>query len=100
MYTTPIFYSMHMVPTWAKPVVLANPITHMVLCYQDVLYHGTITNPFSWLVFTGFSLILLGIGARSFVVLKIFSGMCCNFSMIKWNYMETEHLENGAVQWT
>lgn len=74
MYTTPIFYSMHMVPTWAKPVVLANPITHMVLCYQDVLYYGTITNPISWLVFMGFSLVLLGIGARSFVVLKNFFG--------------------------
>lgn len=74
MYTTPIFYSIEMVPKWAKPVVLANPITHMVLCYQDVLYYGSIQHPWSWLFFILFSAILLGLGARFFVMLKNFFG--------------------------
>lgn len=74
MYAAPIFYSTSMVPSWGKPVLYLNPVTHMVLCYQDVIYNGTFLNPWSWVFFPLFSFAILGIGARAFIILKNFFG--------------------------
>lgn len=74
MYAAPVFYAASMVPGWGKPALYLNPVTHMVLCYQDVVFNGAILNPWSWLLFPLVSFGVLGIGARAFSVLKNFFG--------------------------
>ena len=70
LYSMPIFYTMHMVPGWVRPILMLNPLLHMIECWHDALYWGAITSPLSWIIFPLFSLLLFAIGARTFIALK------------------------------
>lgn len=74
MYSAPIFYTTTMLPTWARPVVYANPVTHMIVCYQDVFCNGSVANPYSWIFFTIFSFLSFCFGCKAFFKLKYFFG--------------------------
>jgi lipopolysaccharide transport system permease protein len=64
MYLTPIFYLPQWVPALFKPILLLNPISSIVWCYQDALYYGKIVHPVSWFVFPLISIITFSVGYR------------------------------------
>ncbi|MDR2054537.1 MAG: ABC transporter permease [Desulfovibrio sp.] len=70
MYSLPIFYTIQMVPEWVRSILMLNPLLHMVECWHDALYWGTITSPLSWIIFPVFSIFLFAAGARTFIALK------------------------------
>jgi len=68
-------------PTWLakawKPLLLVlylNPFSHLVWCYQDLLYFGRIAHPFSWAFFVPFSILIFYGGYRVFRKLKVLFG--------------------------
>lgn len=48
LYCLPIFYKLEQLPDWASTVVLCNPFTHLLFCYQDVFFYQGIAHPWSW----------------------------------------------------
>lgn len=74
VYCMPIFYTPGMLPPWAFNIIQLNPLSHMVLMYHDILYHGHITSPLSWVVFPFFSVCMWAIGCRTFQTVKHFFG--------------------------
>ncbi|HKY71397.1 MAG TPA: hypothetical protein VJL88_05710 [Nitrospira sp.] len=74
LFLTPIFY----VPTWFdgmwapfKVVVYANPFSHLVWCYQDVLFFGRVEHVFSWIAVVALSLMSVYFGYRLFEKVKV-----------------------------
>lgn len=74
IYAMPIFYLPEMVPPFLKPVLYLNPFSHMVWCYQDLLYFGEFRHPVSWFVFLPLSVLAFYGGWRVFNKLKIYFG--------------------------
>jgi len=66
IYLLPIIYLPAMIPQKFMPVLYANPFSHMVWCYQDVLYFGRIAHPVSWIVFAVLCLVSFVVGDRMF----------------------------------
>jgi len=66
MFVMPVFYTMQDLPNWFKPFVLANPLSHIIICWQDVLYFGRIENPASWVAFSITSVFTFSLGCRIF----------------------------------
>ncbi len=74
IYAMPIFYLPEMVPSLLKPVLYLNPFSHMVWCYQDALYFGSVRHPYSWGIFFLLSGLCFYGGYRIFRKLKVFFG--------------------------
>jgi lipopolysaccharide transport system permease protein len=74
VYCMPIFFTPGMLPPWAYNIILLNPLSHMVLMYHDILYHGQITSPLSWIVFPLFAAGMWAVGCRTFQTVKHFFG--------------------------
>jgi len=74
MYLLPVFYLPAWVPDLFKPLVYANPFSHMIWCYQDALYFGRIEHPVSWAVFGLCALLVFALGFRAFRKLKTIFG--------------------------
>lgn len=74
VYCMPIFFTPGMLPPWAYNIILLNPLSHMVLVYHDILYHGQITSPLSWVVFPLFAVGMWAVGCRTFQTVKHFLG--------------------------
>ena len=70
MYLLPIFYLPAWVPALFKPLLYANPFSHVIWCYQDILYFGRFEHPWSWLVTVLFSFFGLVLGYRAFRLMK------------------------------
>ncbi|MES2949222.1 MAG: ABC transporter permease [Pseudomonadota bacterium] len=70
VYLLPIFYLPHMVPALFKPLLYLNPFSHIIWCYQDILYFGRIDHPWSWGFNMLFSFSGLIIGYRAFRLMK------------------------------
>jgi lipopolysaccharide transport system permease protein len=70
LFLMPIVYLPEWVPTAIRPVLFANPFSHMIWSYQDALFFGAIRHPWSWLIFTVLSVFLLAAGYRLFYKLK------------------------------
>jgi lipopolysaccharide transport system permease protein len=73
VFLAPIFY----LPTWVERVnplfrliLEANPFTHLVWCYRDALFYGSIAHPGSWAVTAGLSGLVFYGGYRVFRKLK------------------------------
>lgn len=73
-YLIPAFYPPDLVPGLFKHVLRLNPFSHVVWCYQDVCYYGSIEHPWSWLIFPAFSVGSLYVGYRLFRKLKVMFG--------------------------
>ena len=74
MYLLPIFYLPDMVPAAFRPLLLWNPFSHLIWCWQDVFFFQAIAHPASWGVTIGLSLFALALGNRCFAFLKIYLG--------------------------
>lgn len=76
MFLTPALYPPEMIA--AQPaleaLILANPFSHFVYVYRDVLYWGSFQHPVSWGVAVGFAVIALVVGRRGFGRLRLFFG--------------------------
>jgi lipopolysaccharide transport system permease protein len=71
VYLVPIAYLPAAMPAALRPILFANPFSYMAWCFQDALYHGTITNPAAWLVFPLGSVLTMVLGFRLFSALKL-----------------------------
>jgi lipopolysaccharide transport system permease protein len=74
IFLIPVMYLPEWVPQGLRPIVDLNPFSHLVWCYQDVLYFGALQHPWSWpitIVLAGLS--LLG-GSAVFNRLKHYVG--------------------------
>ena len=77
LFLAPILF----LPVWLesawKPllwVLYLNPFSHLVWCYQDILYFGRIAHPISWILFIFFSVAVFSGGYRTFRKLKVVFG--------------------------
>lgn len=73
LFLAPILYLPTMVESvWAplRYVLLVNPFSHMVWCFQDVFYFGRFEHPISWWVFVGTSLAVWYAGSSLFSRLR------------------------------
>jgi lipopolysaccharide transport system permease protein len=70
VYLTPIAIPFDSVPTLYRIVMLINPVSYFVLCYQDAIYFNSIKHLFAWIAMPVLSLLMLGIGARFFVIMR------------------------------
>jgi len=66
LYCMPVFYNLDQIPGWARAVVLCNPFTHLLLCYQDIFFYQQMTHVSSWVGVSVASLGLFGVGLRTF----------------------------------
>jgi lipopolysaccharide transport system permease protein len=74
LFLAPILYHPGMVPKSVAPLLSLNPFSHMVWCYQDAFFFGGFEHPWSWVVFSCFSLIAFYFGYRVFRKLKLMFG--------------------------
>lgn len=70
MYMTPIMYDKAIVPERLLPVFNLNPMTHVIECYRDVLYHKQIPDLTSLLSAAGLGILFLFIGCIVFSKLQ------------------------------
>src|SRR5687768_12667045 len=70
VYFVPAFYSLQVVPEALQWLLYLNPFSHLIWCYQDVLYFGHIAHPWSWGVTIVSSLSVFWGGFRIFAFLK------------------------------
>jgi lipopolysaccharide transport system permease protein len=74
MWFVPILYLPEAIPPAIRPILYLNPFTHMIFCYQDVLYFGRFQHPWSWLIFPLLSLVTFQYGYRLFRKFKTMFG--------------------------
>jgi len=74
IYLSPIVFLVEWVPNAFRPIIYANPLSHMIWCFQDVCYYGRFQHPISWLVFFGMTCLVFFLGARTFMRLKTHFG--------------------------
>jgi lipopolysaccharide transport system permease protein len=74
IFLMPIVYLPGSIPAAFNPLLWLNPFTYMVYVYQDVLYFGRMQHPYSWLVFTVWSLVVFAGGYRLFRKVRPFFG--------------------------
>ena len=62
IYLIPVMYIPNMVPSPLRFVLVVNPFSHLIWCYQDLIYFGSIAHPASWgvIVFISCGALLLG----------------------------------------
>lgn len=70
IYMMPIMYLPDMVPGSLRFVLLINPFSSLIWCYQDVLYFNRIAHPFAWVFLFAFSAGLLALGSYVFSRLR------------------------------
>jgi homopolymeric O-antigen transport system permease protein len=66
MYLVPIVYQPDMVPERVRGLLVYNPFSHLVWCYQDACYFGYFKHTVSWIVFPIGSVMSFLIGYRLF----------------------------------
>jgi lipopolysaccharide transport system permease protein len=74
LFTHPILYFPEAIPIAVRPIIYASPLSYLLFCWQDVMFYGTIVHPWAWLVASVFSIMLLLLAARMFVVSKTHFG--------------------------
>lgn len=66
MYTTPIIYSLDIVPEQVRWLFYLNPLYYMLTVFREPLYNGVIPPLSIWLIAAGFSLAALVLGGVIF----------------------------------
>lgn len=66
MYLTPIIYPMSMLPGIVRKIVLANPLTNMVIMFRDLALNGLMPSAASVLVAVAECAVVMGIGMYVF----------------------------------
>jgi lipopolysaccharide transport system permease protein len=70
VYFVPAVYLPNWAPEAFRPFLNANPLSHIIWCYQDALFFGQIQHPDSWIIFALMALILPVLGYRLFTKLR------------------------------
>ena len=69
LFLAPILYfppTIEQLAPGLRVVLELNPFTHLLACLRDALFHGSMTAPVSWLVATGFAVVMAVLGALLF----------------------------------
>ena len=74
LFGMPVFYAAPAAYGWNWLMLQLNPFTHMVECYHDVLFRGTVSAAHSWAIFPLFALVVFALGSRVFQTLKTHFG--------------------------
>jgi lipopolysaccharide transport system permease protein len=70
VYLMPVVYLPDMVPSSLRFLLVCNPFSYLIWCYQDVLYFDAINHPVAWVVLPIFSVGSLLGGSYVFVRLQ------------------------------
>ena len=70
VYLMPVIYLADWLPASVRWLIYVNPFSYQTLCFQDAIYHGTITHPWAWGVYGLLSALALGMGYRLFTKLR------------------------------
>lgn len=70
IYLLPILYLPDSIPRVLKFMLYVNPFSHVIWCFQDVLYFNSFQHPISWIVTFFFSFGALFIGSYLFSRLR------------------------------
>jgi lipopolysaccharide transport system permease protein len=70
IYLIPVMYVPNMVPEALRFILTVNPFSHLVWCYQDVIYFQSIVHPASWGIVTFISCGALLLGSYVFIRLR------------------------------
>jgi lipopolysaccharide transport system permease protein len=70
IYLIPVMYVPSMLPTGMQFALLLNPFSHLIWCYQDVLYSHALAHPHAWIVLGVMSASALLAGSYVFVRLR------------------------------
>jgi lipopolysaccharide transport system permease protein len=70
LYAIPVMYPLEWVPESFRLFLYLNPFSHMIWCYQDAMFFGSLAHPSSWVIFPLLSLGVLVGGASLFRRLK------------------------------
>ena len=74
LYLIPIFYLPDQVPRIFRPLLYCNPFSHVIWCYQDVLYFGRFEHRWSWVLCFALAIGMFLAGYRIFRKLKTMFG--------------------------
>jgi len=77
LFLAPILYVpdvLARLPTALTWVLMANPFSHLVWCYQDAFFFGAIDHPVSWVVLFGLSIATFIAGFTVFEKLRVMFG--------------------------
>ena len=66
IYSMPIIYRPEWVPAKLEFVLWLNPFSHLIWCYQDVIYFARIDHPWSWLIISLLAVFTAAIGWNVF----------------------------------
>jgi ABC-2 type transport system permease protein len=66
MYTTPIIYSIDIIPENIRWLFKLNPLYHMLILFREPLYNGVVPGLSTWLISAGFALTALTLGGVIF----------------------------------
>jgi ABC-2 type transport system permease protein len=66
LYATPVIYPIEIVPERFRPIILANPMTHLVRLLQEPVYHARVAPLETWLIGAAVSFGALAIGWWTF----------------------------------
>lgn len=70
LFLLPVMYLPEMVPSAMRFVVVLNPFSALIWCYQDVLYFGRIAHPGAWIALAVIAALTLVAGSLVFSRLK------------------------------
>jgi len=70
MFLHPIYYPPGTPPQWLETIFVVSPFSHLIWCFHDALFYGTITRPWSWVICPLVGLFLMGLGWRVFRTLR------------------------------
>ena len=70
IYLIPVMYVPNMVPEALRFVLAVNPFSHLIWCYQDLIYFQSIAHPASWGVVAFISCAAMLLGSYVFIRLR------------------------------
>ena len=70
VYMIPAFYLPDWITGIPRLIISANPFSHVIWVFQDVLYFGSIEHPYSWFLFSLMSGVSFVLGFRLFTTVK------------------------------
>jgi lipopolysaccharide transport system permease protein len=70
IYLIPVMYTPAMVPEALQFTLAINPFSHLIWCYQDIIYFNAIEHPSSWVIMAASSCCMLVLGSYVFSRLR------------------------------
>jgi len=70
LFLLPILYRPGALPAAVETAIAWNPLSSVIWCWQDALYHGTLAHPGAWPAHAVLSLAAFVLGARLYMSAK------------------------------